>query len=76
MILRCLDRAEDALNCFNKSLKLNPGSSEVWSNKGSILMKTNTDEGMNCLKRALELDPLNTHARLELKKIEDSDLNG
>jgi tetratricopeptide (TPR) repeat protein len=54
----------EALQCFDRALKLNPGVSNIWLNRGIALVKLNEfEEAMDCFDRALQLDPNNETAK-------------
>lgn len=58
--LNALLKYEEAIQCFDMALKINPRYAEAWASKGVSLMflKGKTDEAMNCLKRAVKLKPV------------------
>ena len=68
VILRQLDRKNDALKAFDKSIELNPKKTDSWYEKGLTLKELGRDEeSINCFKKVLELEPSHTMARHKLK---------
>lgn len=58
-----LNRFEDALQCYNKTIKLNPNNSFVYTNKGLLLVDLNKhEEAIECLDKATALNPNNVLA--------------
>ncbi|MFZ9838734.1 MAG: tetratricopeptide repeat protein [Opitutaceae bacterium] len=52
------NRAQEALNCLEEILKLDPNHAEAWVKKGSALERLRQDEGaVRCYDRAIELNP-------------------
>jgi tetratricopeptide (TPR) repeat protein len=58
MIYIYLDKNE-ALNCFNKALRIDPNNSHAWNNKGIMLsaLKISQNEALECLEKALKIKP-------------------
>jgi tetratricopeptide (TPR) repeat protein len=53
-----LRRVEEALDCFDRALALNPRLAELWHNKGNALYKLGrVEEALDCFDRALALNP-------------------
>jgi Flp pilus assembly protein TadD len=49
---------QNAVECFNRALKLDPENPEIWHTKGNALLKLGEDhEAQECYDKALELDP-------------------
>jgi tetratricopeptide (TPR) repeat protein len=60
---------QEAMKCFDWSIRINPSVSEVWSNKGILLYKMHKYErAMKCFDRALTLNPLNKKAKNRREK--------
>ena len=52
------EKHEEAIECYNNALKLEPIFPEAWNNKVRSLRKINKfDEAMRCLNRAIEIRP-------------------
>jgi tetratricopeptide (TPR) repeat protein len=61
--LRLLGRNEEAINCFDRALQLDPLYAPAWNNKGNYLHDLGRDDdAVRCYERALELDPHNAGA--------------
>lgn len=57
-ILTQLGRYEDAIECFDKVIKIDPFHKSVWAKKAEVLIKLKrNDEALLCYNRAIELDP-------------------
>lgn len=53
-----LDCYEDALDCYQVALKINPGVASLWQNSGLLLSAMNRPEqAIDMYNRALEIDP-------------------
>ena len=58
-----LDRHEEALQCLDKALELDPRYSVAWNNKGAALVKLDRhEEALQCLDTALAIDPRDVDA--------------
>ncbi len=56
--LRKLGRYQEAINCYDRVLELDPEDPDTWNNKGYALRKLGRyREAINCYDTALELDP-------------------
>ena len=56
--LNSLSRYEEAIQCFDKSLELDPRFGAAWNNKGNSLGSLGRhEEAIHCYDKALELDP-------------------
>ena len=54
---------EDSIECFNKTLKLDPNYESAWYNKGySLFYIDNYQKANECFDRLLELNPENVYA--------------
>jgi tetratricopeptide (TPR) repeat protein len=54
---------EEAMSCFDRALKIDPGRSVFWSNKGKALVNLDRiEEAIRCYDKALELDPQDANA--------------
>jgi tetratricopeptide (TPR) repeat protein len=59
------NKAQEALNCLEEILKLDPNHAEAWVKKGSALERLRQDEGaVRCYDRAIELNSALTLAYL------------
>lgn len=48
----------EAIQCYDKALKINPKLTEVWNNKGLALARTGRyAEAIKCYDKAIELKP-------------------
>jgi len=55
-----LKRYEEALQCYDKAIQLEPNSTEYWSNKGLAFFKLSRyDEALPCFDKATQLEPNN-----------------
>ncbi|PIU83373.1 MAG: hypothetical protein COS68_04405, partial [Elusimicrobia bacterium CG06_land_8_20_14_3_00_38_11] len=53
-----LGRPDEAIECCNKALEINPGCAEVWNNKGSSLSNSGRhNEEIECYDKAIEINP-------------------
>ncbi len=58
LILHDMGSVEDAMKSFDKSLKVNPGFSHAWFNKGMILARLGrAEEAIKCFDEAIKLNP-------------------
>ncbi|WP_455392359.1 tetratricopeptide repeat protein [[Eubacterium] cellulosolvens] len=58
LVLKSLDRMDDALLCYNRALTINPNYITVWYNKGVLLGSIgNFDEAIKAFDKVLELNP-------------------
>jgi len=58
MALDDLGKVEEAIECYNKALIINPSDNDAWNNKGFALNKLGRyKEAIKCLNKAIELDP-------------------
>ncbi|WP_158240743.1 sulfotransferase family protein [Telmatospirillum siberiense] len=65
--LQSLNRGDEALTCYRRSLALDPTSAAAQANLGSVLMlKGQGGQAMTELRRALALDPLSAHIHVNL----------
>lgn len=65
--LQSLNRSEEALTCYRRSLTLDPTSAAALANLGSVLMlRGRNEQAMVALRRALALDPLSAHIHVNL----------
>lgn len=64
LILKTLDRLDDALLCYNRALAINPNYITVWYNKGVLLGSIgNFDEAIKSFNKVLELNPNHEFAK-------------
>lgn len=60
-----LDRFDEALNCYNEALHLEPKNDIFLSNKGVAFIELNRfEEAIDCLKKALIINPANEDAQI------------
>jgi len=53
-----LDRTDEALDCFDKALDINPLLAEAWNNKGGTLRNFGrSEEVLDCYDKALDINP-------------------
>ena len=70
MILNCLDKDQESLNCFEESLNINGNFSDALTNKGLILLKLNKNLKLKfVLIDALKINPLDSQARIKLEEL-------
>jgi tetratricopeptide (TPR) repeat protein len=51
-------RYEEAIQCFNKTLEINPQYTDAWINKGASLSNLGRyEEALQCFNKALEINP-------------------
>jgi tetratricopeptide (TPR) repeat protein len=56
-------RFVEALNCYDKALRLNPEAADVWNNKGIILDELGRfDEAISCFEKAIRSNPNDDYA--------------
>jgi tetratricopeptide (TPR) repeat protein len=64
--LRKLQRFQQAVECYDTALRINPNRPECWHEKGLTLAELNEmDEALKCFDRALSLDPKHLYAALD-----------
>jgi tetratricopeptide (TPR) repeat protein len=62
--LAYLGRYNEALNCFDKAIELDPHHDRAWSFKGLCLAYLKSfDEALNCYNRVIELNPNDDNAK-------------
>ena len=54
--LLSLDRDEEALECYEKAIEINPGDAFSWANKANALCDLRPLEAMGCASKALEIN--------------------
>lgn len=53
-----LNRFDEAIECYDKALKINPNNVKAWNNKAFALHNLNRlDEAIECYDKSLEIDP-------------------
>jgi len=63
------NRLQEAIQCYDKALKIDPKDAAAWFLKGAVLNKLNRyQEALQCCDRALEIDPQNVYA-LHVKRM-------
>lgn len=56
--LGALNKYQEAIDCYNKALEMNPNYAKAWCNKGIPLKKLGKyEEAMKCYNKALVIDP-------------------
>jgi tetratricopeptide (TPR) repeat protein len=56
--LAALGRYEEAIQCYDRALKIDPQSYKTWNNKGSALSALGRrDEALDCFNRSLAIEP-------------------
>jgi tetratricopeptide (TPR) repeat protein len=61
--LNKLNHYQEALDCYDKALEINPNFSILWCNKGSTYEKLNCNQkAIECCDKALEINPKNSQA--------------
>jgi len=69
VILNKLDKLDDALKAFDRSIELDPSRTNAWYEKGLVLKELgNEANAINCFKKVLELDPSHTLAKHKIKQ--------
>ena len=69
-----LGRYEEAIECYDKALKIDPQYADAWYNKGYALSKLGRyEKAIECYDRALEIDPKNADLRHN-KRIAEGEL--
>ena len=59
-----LDRHDEALQCLDKALAIDPRDVHAWNYKGAALdMLDRHQEALQCFDKALEIDPKNATAQ-------------
>jgi tetratricopeptide (TPR) repeat protein len=69
---------DQAIECFNKVLSIDPGDAFAWLSKGSALYSLkHYEDALSCFEHALELDQQNLEAKqfkeLCLEKMQHED---
>jgi len=58
LALNSLKREDEAIECFDKALDIDPGSASAWMHKGNALdFSGRHKEALMCYDKALEIDP-------------------
>jgi tetratricopeptide (TPR) repeat protein len=58
MILGKLGKHEEAIECYDKVIELDPENEAAWINKGNALCNLNKyEEGIKCCDKAIKMDP-------------------
>jgi tetratricopeptide (TPR) repeat protein len=53
-----LDQYDEAIECYDRSIMINPGIAMTWADKGyTLLGMDRLEEAVDCFKQATELDP-------------------
>jgi tetratricopeptide (TPR) repeat protein len=56
--LHNLGNNEEAIECYNKALEIDPNYAKVWNDKGAILTDlAKHEEAIECFDKSLELNP-------------------
>jgi tetratricopeptide (TPR) repeat protein len=62
--LKNLGRHQEAIQCFDTALAIDPRNVDAWYNKGATLINLGRhQEAIQCLDKALEIDPKNARAQ-------------
>ena len=57
------EKYEEAIQCYDEALKINPNDESVWENKADALASLDKyEEALQCYDEALEINPENEHA--------------
>ena len=65
-----LNQLENAINCYDKSIELNPVESSLYYDKALMLIKLEKfKEAIPVLEKVIELDPKNHSASGELGRL-------
>ena len=57
------ERFEEAINCYDQSIKLDPKNAGVWNNRGLSFDNLNRhQDAIQCYNKALKINPQNFHA--------------
>jgi len=60
IVLRKLSRYEEALQCFEKAIHLEPNNADFWGNNGDALIYLSRyEEALQCFEKAIHLEPNN-----------------
>ena len=60
LLLKQLERFEEALDCCSRATQLNPKNADFWFRKGLLLKKLERhEEALNCCSKATQLNPKN-----------------
>jgi tetratricopeptide (TPR) repeat protein len=52
-----LKKYEDAIECFNKAIEIDPKYKTAWNNKGNVLNELNRhDDAVECYNKVAEID--------------------
>jgi len=58
-----LSKFEQAINCYDEAIKIDPNNSGAWDNKGNALrLMDRKKEALECYNNAIRVDPSNTTA--------------
>ena len=67
-----LGKFEDAIECFDEVIKLNPKNKNAWNNKGAILYELgDLKRALECFERTLKIDPILEEAQFNKEKVEN-----
>ena len=61
-----LNKADQAIECFQKAVQFDPVCSEALNNLGLLVCRTNNLEGMKYIQQAINADPDNAQAHNSL----------
>ena len=60
MAFDAIGRYKNALECYNRTIELNPNDYYAWLNKGTIYFEIDElEESVVCYNKAIEIDPVN-----------------
>lgn len=58
--LEKLEKYEEAIKCYDKSLEIEPNNPDAWRNKGNIAYKKDDySKAIDCFNKVIELSPNN-----------------
>jgi tetratricopeptide (TPR) repeat protein len=58
-----LEKYDEAIECFEKDIEIDPNLAYAWYNKGHILGRLERlDDAIECFSKSLKIDPINADA--------------
>jgi tetratricopeptide (TPR) repeat protein len=70
-ILKDLNRLDEALECLEKAIQIEPNDMDYYQNKGVVLyMMERYEEAGKCFKKVLEVRPEDERAKRALENVE------
>jgi len=53
-----MGRSEEAVNCYDKAIEINPNDAAAWYGKGLALKQIgHPEEALNCYEKAMDISP-------------------